>query len=55
MHFLDTAEMSAAFGIAYDWLYDVFSDDQKSQMRQALTTFGLGPGAAAYNNTSLGA
>ncbi|KAK1224081.1 hypothetical protein PQX77_008411 [Marasmius sp. AFHP31] len=52
-HFLDTAEMSAAFGIAYDWLHDVLSDDQKGQMRDALIRFGLGPGAAAYTDSSV--
>ncbi|KAG7098244.1 hypothetical protein E1B28_000208 [Marasmius oreades] len=49
-HFLDTAEMSAAFGIAYDWLNDVLTDDQKGQMRDALIKYGLGPGAAAYTD-----
>ncbi|KAF7314345.1 hypothetical protein MKEN_00907100 [Mycena kentingensis (nom. inval.)] len=43
-HFLDTAELSAAFGIAYDWLYDIWSDDQKGQIRDALITNGLKPG-----------
>ncbi|KAF9258854.1 hypothetical protein L218DRAFT_934384 [Marasmius fiardii PR-910] len=52
-HFLDTAEMSAAFGIAYDWLYDVLTDDQKGQMRDALNRYGLAPGAAAYTDPSV--
>ncbi|KAK7053258.1 hypothetical protein VNI00_003884 [Paramarasmius palmivorus] len=51
-HFLDTAELSAAFGIGYDWLYDALSDDQKGQMRDALIKYGLGPGAAAYTDAS---
>ncbi|EEB91826.1 hypothetical protein MPER_09752 [Moniliophthora perniciosa FA553] len=49
-HFLDTAELSAAFGIRYDWLYDALSDDQKGQMRDALVKYGLGPGAATYTD-----
>ncbi|KAJ7062689.1 heparinase II/III family protein [Mycena amicta] len=43
-HFLDTAEMSAAFGIAYDWLYDIWSSDQKEQIRFTLLKYGLQPG-----------
>ncbi|KAF7298857.1 hypothetical protein MIND_00833500 [Mycena indigotica] len=43
-HFLDTAELSAAFGIAYDWLYDMWSADQKTTIRDALIKYGLQPG-----------
>ena len=28
-HFLDVAEMTCAFAIGYDWLYDYWSDEQK--------------------------
>ncbi|KAI0307685.1 chondroitin AC/alginate lyase [Multifurca ochricompacta] len=48
IHFLDTAEFSAAFGIAYDWLYDIWSDEQKSQIRFTLNLYGLGPGLSVY-------
>ncbi|KAF8973560.1 chondroitin AC/alginate lyase [Flammula alnicola] len=48
-HFLDTAEFSAAFGIAYDWLYDMWSDDQKSQIRSTLIKYGLQPGLSVFN------
>ncbi|KDR85362.1 hypothetical protein GALMADRAFT_132065 [Galerina marginata CBS 339.88] len=48
VHFLDTAEFSAAFGIAYDWLYDLWSDDQKSQIRSTLIQFGLQPGLSVF-------
>ncbi|PPQ64475.1 hypothetical protein CVT26_002014 [Gymnopilus dilepis] len=54
-HFLDTAEFSAAFGIAYDWLYDVWSDDQKSQIRTTMIKYGLQPGLAVFTGpTSYG-
>ncbi|KAJ6618886.1 chondroitin AC/alginate lyase [Mycena sp. CBHHK59/15] len=43
-HFLDTAEMSAAFGIAYDWLYDVWTQEQKDAMISTLLKYGLEPG-----------
>ncbi|ESK83462.1 heparinase ii iii family protein [Moniliophthora roreri MCA 2997] len=51
-HFLDTAELSAAYGIAYDWLNDAWSDDQKGQIRDWMNRYGLGPGAAAYTDPS---
>ncbi|KAF7309798.1 hypothetical protein MIND_00351700 [Mycena indigotica] len=52
-HFLDTAELSAAYGIAYDWLYDLWSADQKAAIRSTLVKFGLGPGVQAYTNSSV--
>ncbi|CAK5267623.1 unnamed protein product [Mycena citricolor] len=52
-HFLDTAELSAAFGIAYDWLYDMWTDDQKSKIRTSLIQYGLEPGVQGYTNSSV--
>ena len=43
-HFLDTAEMSNALGIGYDWLYDVLSADSRATIRTALIEKGLRPG-----------
>ena len=28
-HFLDTAEMSTAFALGYDWLYDYLTEEQR--------------------------
>ncbi|KAJ6604490.1 chondroitin AC/alginate lyase [Mycena vulgaris] len=53
LHFLDTAEFSAAFGIAYDWLYDIWTPTQKSQIITSLIQYGLEPGIQAYTNTSV--
>ncbi|KAF9502501.1 hypothetical protein BDN71DRAFT_1438135 [Pleurotus eryngii] len=53
-HFLDAAELSAAFGIAYDWLHDMWTDDQRSQIRDNLITYGLSQGAAAYDGADFG-
>lgn len=47
-HFLDTAELTAAFGIAYDWMYDMWTDDQKSQIRFTMIEYGLSFGQIAY-------
>ncbi|PWN47769.1 hypothetical protein IE53DRAFT_371182 [Violaceomyces palustris] len=48
-HFLDTAEMTAAFAFAYDWLYDVWTDDQKTMIRNAIVQSGLQPGIEQYS------
>ncbi|KAJ7760544.1 hypothetical protein B0H16DRAFT_1662143 [Mycena metata] len=58
-HFLDTgqsalaSELSAAYGIAYDWMYDYWTDDQKSMIRSTLIEYGLGPGVQALTNSSV--
>jgi hypothetical protein len=46
--FLDTAEMTAAFAIAYDWLYDAWTEDQRQVLRQSIINLGLQPGLSAY-------
>ncbi|GJE85790.1 hypothetical protein PsYK624_018690 [Phanerochaete sordida] len=53
-HFLDTAEMTAAFGIAYDWLNDVLTADQKSFIMTNMITYGLSQGIHAYQNSVSG-
>ena len=40
-HFLDTAEMTHAFAIGYDWLYDFWSPDQRRVLREALLEKGI--------------
>ncbi len=47
-HFLDTAEMTAAFGIGYDWFFDAWNKDQRAQLRQAIVEKGFAPGLNAY-------
>ena len=47
-HFLDTAEMTYAVAIAYDWLFDQWSDAQKRMMREAIVEKGLKPGMQTY-------
>ncbi|MBI4976201.1 MAG: heparinase II/III family protein [Spirochaetes bacterium] len=47
-HYLDTAEMMHAFGVAYDWLYNAWSDDEKKFIRNAIVNLGLTNSAAAY-------
>ncbi|MCC6695048.1 MAG: heparinase, partial [Candidatus Hydrogenedentes bacterium] len=47
-HFLDTAEMSHAVAIGYDWLYDVLTPESRDTIRHALIELGLKPGMAVY-------
>jgi hypothetical protein len=47
-HFLDTAEMTHALAIAYDWLYDTWTVEQRAVIRRAMVQLGLKPGLAAY-------
>lgn len=47
-HFLDTAELCTAFGIAYDWLHNEFSEVELADVRTALIDKGLEPGLQAY-------
>lgn len=42
-HFLDTAEMTHAFAIGYDWLYDFWNLDQRRVLREAMLEKGIKP------------
>jgi len=47
-HFLDTAEMTHAFAIGYDWLYPALSLEDRAWIRAALVEKGLNPALTAY-------
>lgn len=47
-HFLDTAEMSHAVGIGYDWLYPFLGADSRERIRRGLIELGMKPGVDAY-------
>src|ERR1039457_3368228 len=47
-HFLDTAEMTHAFAIGYDWLYDVWTPEQRSTLRRAMIEKGFNPALKLY-------
>ncbi|WP_158606881.1 DUF7594 domain-containing protein [Paenibacillus ginsengarvi] len=48
-HFLDTAEMTHAFAIGYDWLYDYWTAERKTFLRDAIVNKGFTPALAGYN------
>jgi hypothetical protein len=47
-HFLDTAEMTHAFAIGYDWLYDSWTPEQRTTLQQAMVEKGLKPALKLY-------
>ncbi len=47
-HFLDIGEMTCAFAIGYDWLYDYWTDEQKAFMEDKILNYGLVPANDAY-------
>ncbi len=49
-HFLDTAEMSHAFAIGYDWLYDSLTEQERARLRVALVEKGLKPSLTVYRS-----
>ncbi|MBI2929088.1 MAG: heparinase II/III family protein [Verrucomicrobia bacterium] len=50
-HFLDAAEMTHAFAIGYDWLYEAWTAEQRATLRAAMIEKGLKPALASYRGT----
>lgn len=48
-HFLDTAEMTHAFAIGYDWLYDYLPPARRDTLRQAIIEKGIKPALNVVN------
>jgi hypothetical protein len=53
-HFLDTAEMSHAVGLGYDWLYHYMDRKTRDQIKSGLIKNGMEPGVAAYKGRGAG-
>ncbi len=47
-HFLDTAEMTHACAIGYDWFYHYWTADRRAVIRGAIITNGLNAGLSQY-------
>lgn len=47
-HFLTTSEMTLAFAIGYDWLYDFLSENSKNVLLNAMTSKGLEVSETSY-------
>jgi hypothetical protein len=50
-HFLDTAEMTHALAIGYDWFYHDLSDEERRVIREAIIEKGLNRAKEAYQGT----
>lgn len=48
VHYLDTAEMTAAVAIAYDWLYNTWTPEQRQILRTAIVEKGLNTALPFY-------
>ena len=51
-HFLDTAEMTHASAIGYDWLHDYWTPARLDTIRVAIQVKGLKPSLTLYTNSS---
>jgi hypothetical protein len=51
-HFLDTAEMSHAVGVGYDWFFSYLSEASRKSIRDGLIELGMKPGQKAYDNNA---
>ncbi len=49
-HFLDTAEMTHACAIGYDWFYHYWTQPRRDTIRTAIINFGLNPGLTQFTN-----
>lgn len=52
VHFLDTAEMTNAAAIGYDWLYNYLTKNQRLVIRNAILNKGLKPAINFYNENN---
>jgi hypothetical protein len=51
-HFLDTAEMTHALAIGYDWLYRVWNAEQRGLLERALVDKGLRPALLQHRTSA---
>jgi autotransporter-associated beta strand protein len=51
-HFLDTAEMTHACAIGYDWLYPYWTQARRDTIRGAIITNGLSAGLSQYTSNA---
>lgn len=52
-HFLDIGEMTYAFALGYDWLYDYWNSDQKRIIKSAIMEKGLSRALLAYEGLAV--
>lgn len=52
-HFLDVGEMTNAFAIGYDWMFDYWNTDQKNILKSAIIEKGLNRAMLAYEGRAV--
>lgn len=52
-HFLDVAEMTTAFAIGYDWLFETLSEESRATIKDAILKKGLEPSLDTQYNEFL--
>ncbi len=52
-HFLDVGEMTAAFAIGYDWIYDWMNEEQKDVLETAIMNYGVKQANNSYYNKNV--
>jgi hypothetical protein len=52
LHWLDLAEFTTAFALAYDWFYDAWTADQKTAIVWSIINLGLSYGNNVYSDPS---
>lgn len=52
-HFLDTSAIIGGYAVAYDWLYDVWTEEQKELIRSKMIAYGLSEAQNAYNGVGV--
>lgn len=52
-HFLDVGEMTFGFAIGYDWMYDYWTPEQRTQIRNAIVEHGLNRAMNAYKGLAI--
>ncbi|NPV46847.1 MAG: heparinase [Armatimonadetes bacterium] len=53
-HFLDTAEMTTAVALGYDWLYAALDEPTRAVLREGILRLGLEPGLERYRGEKPG-
>ena len=53
LHFLDVSGFSQGVSLAYDWLYDVLTEEQREEFKNALVSHALKPGLESYVRTRI--
>ncbi|KAG0149864.1 hypothetical protein CROQUDRAFT_73739 [Cronartium quercuum f. sp. fusiforme G11] len=51
-HWLDVAEFTIGFAIAYDWMYDAWTADQRTAIMWSIITLGLQKGVESHANNA---